>query len=236
MAALQTIQLLGVLGALSYGLARLARASRTAAWHRYALVAQPRAGLPTMPRGFAVRELFAAELAGQEIDASPAVQAERFAAGLTCLGAFDPRGQLTGLVWLGAGAYDEDEVAVRFLLPADCCWDTGLWIVPEHRMGRSFAALWAGVGRWMDVRELTCSLSRISDYNRTALSAHLRMQARVLAHCTFVQFGSWQWSAAARPRLVHLRSAHESARAVLDLRGLDLPDAAPVQAGSVNAS
>ncbi len=149
MAALQTIQLLGLLGAVSYGLARLARASRSAAWHRYAVVAQPRSGLPTMPRGFAVRELSAAELAGQEIDASPAVQAERFAAGLTCLGAFDPRGQLTGLVWLGTGTYDEDEVAVRFLLPADCCWDTGLWIAPEHRMGRTFAALWAGVKAWM---------------------------------------------------------------------------------------
>lgn len=236
MAALQTIQLLGLLGAVSYGLARLARASRSAAWHRYAVVAQPRIGLPAMPRGYAVRELSAAELAGQKIDAGPAVQAERFAAGLTCLGAFDPRGQLTGLVWLGTGTYDEDEVAARYLLPAHCCWDTGLWIAPEHRMGRTFAALWAGVGRWMAPHGLTCSLSRISDYNHTALRAHLRMRARILAHCTFVRFGSWQWSAAARPRLVHLRGAQEKARAVLDLRGLDLPDAAPVQAGSVSAS
>lgn len=220
MAAIQTIQLLGLLGAASYGLARLARASRSAAWHRYALVAQPRAGLPKMPRGYSVRELAAADLAEQEIDASPAVQAERFAAGLTCLGAFEPGGRLTGLVWLGVGAHEEDEVAVRFLFPPDCCWDTGLWIAPEHRMGRSFAALWAGAADWMDARGLTCSLSRISDYNRTALHPHLRMQARVLAHCTFVRFGNWQWSAAARPRLVQLRGTQEPARAVLDLRGL----------------
>lgn len=236
MAALQTIQLLGLLGAVSYGLARLARASRSAAWHRYAVVAQPRSGLPKLPRGFEVREVSAAELAELEVDAGPAVQAERFAAGLTCLGAFDPRGQLTGLVWLGTGAYDEDEVAVRFLLPAGCCWDTGLWIAPEHRMGRTFAALWAGVKAWMAPRGLTCSLSRISDYNRTALSAHLRMQARVLAHCTFVRLGDWQWSAAARPRLVHLRGAREKARAIFDLRGLDLTSVAEAQAGRVNAS
>lgn len=232
MAALQTIQLLGLLGAASYGLARLARASRRAAWHRYAIVAQPRAGVPTMPRGYSVRELSASTLAGHPVDANPAVQAARFAGGLTCLGAFDPRERLTGLIWLRADDHDEDEVAVRFLLPPDCCWDTGLWIAPEHRMGRSFGALWAGAGVWMDARGLTCSLSRISDYNRTALHPHLRMQARVLAHCTFVRFGNWQWSAAARPRLVHLRGGQEPARAVLDLRGLDFS----VQAGSVKAS
>jgi hypothetical protein len=235
-AALQTIELLGLLGAASYGLARLARASRCVAWHRYALVVQPRTRLPAMPRGYAVQELSAAALSEWGIDASPAVQAERFEAGLACLGAFDPRGALTGLVWLGTEAYDEDEVAVRFLLPADCCWDTGLWIAPEHRMGRTFAALWAGVATWMDEHGLTCSLSRISDYNRTALRAHLRMQARVLAHCTFVRFGNWQWSAAARPRLVQLRATQDKARAVLDLRGLDLTGGVQAQAGSVSAS
>ena len=210
---MHTIQMLGLIGAASYlaarGLQGVARGGGLA-WHRYAILAQPRAGLPDMPRGYAVRELAAAELAGHPVDAAPAVQAERFAAGLACLGVFDPQGRLTGLVWLGQGTYLEDEVAVRFAIPPRCCWDTGLWIASEHRMGRSFAALWAGVGAWMDARGLSHSLSRVADYNLPALAAHRRMGARVLAHRSFLKVGDWQWAFAARPRLVRLDSAAQS--------------------------
>jgi hypothetical protein len=220
MAAMHTIQMLGLIGAASYLAARAARGMGTLAWHRYAILAQPRAGLPVMPRGYAVRELAAAELAGleqagQAVDASAAVRAERFAAGLTCLGVFDRREALTGLVWLGQGTYREDEVAVRFVIPPRCCWDTGLWIAPEHRMGRSFAALWAGVGQWMDARGLRHSLSRVADYNLPALTAHRRMGAQVLSHRSFLRIGGWQWAGEAQPRLVRLGPA--GAAAELDL-------------------
>lgn len=224
---MHTIQMLGLIGAASYVAARLARASGRAAFHRYAIVAQPRSGLPAMPRGFRVEELGPAELAAHAVDAPPAVQARRFAEGLTCLAAFDAKDRLTGLVWLREAAHEEDEVAVRFLLPARCCWDTGLWIAPQHRMGRTFAALWAGAGAWMDARGLTHSLSRISDYNVAALHSHKRMGATVLAHHSFLRLGDWQWSAAARPRLVRLGQGRE---AELDLAPLWY------QAGSVSAS
>lgn len=217
---MHTIQMLGLIGAASYLAARAARGMGTLAWHRYAILAQPRAGLPVMPRGYAVRELAAAELAGlaqegQAVDASAAVRAERFAAGLTCLGVFDRRAALTGLVWLGQGTYREDEVAVRFVIPPRCCWDTGLWIAPEHRMGRSFAALWAGVGQWMDARGLGHSLSRVADYNLPALTAHRRMGAQVLSRRSFLRIGGWQWAGEAQPRLVRLGPA--GAAAELDL-------------------
>lgn len=217
---MHTIQMLGLIGAASYLAARAARGMGTLAWHRYAILAQPRAGLPVMPRGYAVRELAAAELAGlaqegQAVDASAAVRAERFAAGLTCLGVFDRHAALTGLVWLGQGTYREDEVAVRFVIPPRCCWDTGLWIAPEHRMGRSFAALWAGVGQWMDARGLRHSLSRVADYNLPALTAHRRMGAQVLSHRSFLRIGGWQWAGEAQPRLVRLGPA--GAAAELDL-------------------
>lgn len=217
MAVSHTIQMLGLIGAASYLAARLARGSGRAAFHRYAIVAQPRATLPPMPRGFIVRALEPQELAGHRVDAGPQVQARRFAEGLTCLAAFDAKQRLTGLIWLREDRHDEDEVAVRFLLPAGCCWDTGLWIAPQHRMGRSFAALWAGAGEWMDARGLSHSLSRISDYNLPALLAHKRMGAKVLAHRSFLQLGNWQWSASARPRLIRL---DRDSGAELDLRGV----------------
>lgn len=216
---MHTIQMLGLIGAASYlaarGLRGVARGGALA-WHRYVILAQPRAGLPTMPRGYRVRELAPADLAGKQVDASAAVQAERFAAGLACLGVFDRQDRLTGLVWLGQGVYLEDEVAVRFAIPPRCCWDTGLWIAPEHRMGRSFAALWAGVGEWMAARGLTHSLSRVADYNLPALTAHRRMGALVLAHRSFLKVGGWQWSNATRPRLVDTTNP-AAGRAEIDL-------------------
>ena len=222
LAAIQTIQLLGMLGTFSYVLARAAQASGVAAFHRYAIVSQPRAQLPDMPPGYRVEALDAAALgalaaAGQRIDAPAEVQALRFAAGLTCLGAFNRKDQLTGVIWLGTGRYDEDEVQVRFLLPEHCCWDTGLWIAPKFRLGRAFAALWAGTGAWMAARGLTHSLSRVSDYNLPAILSHKRMGARTLAHHTFIRVGTWQWSTHTRPRLVRggMVTAPE-----LDLRGV----------------
>ncbi|MBA4162988.1 MAG: hypothetical protein C0515_13095 [Novosphingobium sp.] len=219
MASSHTIQMLGLIGAASYIAARLARRSGRGVFHRYAIVTQPRAGLPAMPRGLMVRELGPQDLAGHAIDIPPEVQARRFAEGLTCLAAFDTRQHLTGLVWLREHRHDEDEVAVRFLLPTGACWDTGLWIAPKYRMGRTFAALWAGAGLWMDARGLTHSLSRISDYNLPALLSHKRMGAKVLAHRIFLQLGGWQWSARTQPRLVKLGGV---AGAELDLRGVQL--------------
>lgn len=220
LAALQTIQLLGMLGTFSYVLARAARASGVAAFHRYAIVSQPRERLPDMPAGYRVEALDAAALGaavqgGQRIDAAAEVQALRFAAGLTCLGAFNRKDQLVGVIWLGTGRYDEDEVQVSFLLPEGCCWDTGLWIAPKFRLGRAFAALWAGTGDWMAARGLTHSLSRVSDYNLPAILSHKRMGARTLRHHTFIRVGAWQWSTHTRPRLV--RGAGEVPE--LDLRG-----------------
>lgn len=227
MAGMQTIQMLGLIGAASYLAARLARASGRAAFHRYAIVAQPRSGLPAMPRGFRVEELEAEDLAEHVIDAGPEVQAQRFAEGLSCLAVFDAKDQLTGLVWLREATYREDEVAARFVLPAQSCWDTGLWIAPEHRMGRSFAALWAGVGAWMDARGLSHSFSRISDYNLPALKSHQRMGAKVLIHFSFARLGNWQWCRTARPRLVRLDGGRE---AVVNLAPL------VTQTASVSAS
>lgn len=224
---MQTLQLLGAIGAASYLAARLARASGKAAFHRYAIVAQPRAGLPAIPRGFRVTELGPAELAGQVIDVGTEVAARRFTEGLTCLGAFDAKDRLTGLIWLREASHLEDEVAVRFVVPAGTCWDTGLWIAPDARLGRTFAALWAGVAEWMEQRGLGRSLSRISDYNLAALNSHRRMGATVLAHHTFVRFGNWQWCRTARPRLVRLERGRET---VLDLTPL------LDQAGRVSAS
>lgn len=212
MPALQTIQIIGVAGLLSYAVARVATRTGWFKFHRYALIATPRAALPAMPRGYDVRALDAASLASYVIDAGPDVQARRFAQGLLCFGAFDARERLTGVIWVTrASAYCEDEVAVTFSYGESGCWDTGLWIAPEYRLTRAFAALWAGVGAWMDEVGVTQSFSRVADYNIGSLLPHRRLGARDLGHMLVMRFGGWQWCWRTRPRLIHVnrrRPAH----------------------------
>jgi hypothetical protein len=206
--ALHTLQMLGAVGAASYIIARAGRASRRIAYYRYAIIAQPRARLPEIPKGYRVEEMTPEALAGHIIDIGPDIQRLRFTQGLIPLAAFDRKDTLVGIVWLRQERYDEDEVRVRFILPEHCCWDTGLWINPRYRLSRAFAALWGGVGEWMDGRALTHSLSRISDYNMPALASHKRMGAITLSHHVFIVIGAWQWCFGVRPRLSRIGQTH----------------------------
>jgi hypothetical protein len=217
MAALQTLSALGVAGVASYTLARLAVRSRIFRYYRYALVAVDTVSLPAMPRGLCVRSIDAAELTTFPIDAPPDVQADRFAQGMTCLGAFNAAGALLGVTWISAVSIVEDDVAVRFLLPPNASWDTGLWIDPRYRLSRAFAALWAGTREWMEARGRDTSYSRIADYNLASASAHRRLGARRLGHHTVVTLGPWQISLTTRPRIVRLTEGP----AELDLLGFD---------------
>jgi len=193
---------LGPAGFASYAFGRAAGLVPGVAWHRYRLVAVPVAGMPAMPRGFRVAPLTPAEVAAAAplLDLPPAAQAHRFGQGLTCLGAW--RGdRLVGVNWLTDAPFDEDEVAVRFVPPPGCGWDTGLYVRPEDRAGRAFAALWAGSGEWLAARGLGWSLSRIADYNLPSLRAHLRMGGVELGRFAALRAGRRQWLFGARPVL-----------------------------------
>lgn len=202
--ALQTLQILGVAGVASYALARVAVRSGLLAFYRYAIVATPQQRMPTMPKAYVVRSIDPAELARHSIDAPPKVQADRFAQGMTCLGAFNGKDELVGVTWLIEGGLIEDDVRVRFEVPERCCWDTGLWIAPAHRLSRAFAAIWAGTALWMAERGLAHSVSRIADYNLASILSHRRMGAVTLGHHSFMKIAGWQYSWSTRPRLLRI--------------------------------
>ena len=204
MPSVSTIQMLGVVGLMSYAAARFAARAGMVGYNRYSLVAVPVAGMPKMPRGFRVEVLDAASLAQHKIDVSSEVQATRFAQGLVCLGAFNAKNDLVGVNWVGCGPFVEDEVHVRFSVPANAGWDTGLWVRPEHRLGRGFAALWAGTADWLQGQGLSWSISRIADYNLPSILSHKRMGGIVVGHVTALRFFRWQWMAKGRPRMVRL--------------------------------
>jgi hypothetical protein len=143
-------------------------------------------------------------LGGHEIDVLPEVQAARFAQGLICLGAFNVRDELVGVNWVGTEPFIEDEVYVRFSVPENAGWDTGLWVKPQHRLGRGFAALWAGTAEWLQARGRLWSMSRIADYNLPSILSHKRMGAVTVGHITAIRFLRWQWMAEGQPRMVRV--------------------------------
>lgn len=184
---------------------------------RYALVAVPRQRLPAMPAGYTVRSLTQDDLDEQVIDAPRRVQQDRFAQGMACLGAFNRKGALVGVIWIGLREAVEDDISVRFIVPNGHCWDTGLWIAPQHRMSRAFTALWAGVAEWMGTRGLVWSLSRIADYNIASGLSHRRLGARVLDHHIVLRIAHWQIAFHARPRVVRADRGEESRHAIAPL-------------------
>ena len=204
MPSISTIQLLGVAGVLSYAAARFAARAGMLGYNRYSLIAVPVSGMPKMPRGFSVQFLSAAALAKHEIDVSSEVQMARFAQGLICIGAFNAKHELVGVNWVGCGPFVEDEVHVRFSVPDDAVWDTGLWIRPERRLSRSFAAIWAGTADWLRGQGCEWSMSRVADYNLPSILSHNRMGGVIVGHVTAIRFFRWQWMAEGKPRLVKL--------------------------------
>jgi hypothetical protein len=203
MAIVATMKALGPVTALSYGAALAVNRTSFIAWHRYRLIAVPRLGMPTMPRNYEVRELSSGDLNGFVIDVGPEVQRARFAQGMHCIGAFE-HGNLVGVNWLTIGSFDEDEVRVRFLIPERAAWDTGLWVRPDRRLSRAFAALWAGTADWLAARELDWSMSRIADYNLVSLGSHRRMRARDIGQVAVLKLGAWQFSIGTRPHRTRL--------------------------------
>lgn len=194
----------GIAGTASYAAARAASLIPGLYFHRYRLIAVPLPGMPVMPRGYEVAALSDAALAGR-IDAGAEAVAYRRGQGLEALAALH-KGEIMGVTWLTGGPFDEDEVRARWIPPAGMAWDTGMWVRPDRRLSRAFAALWAGTADWLRARGLTGSASRIADYNQVSLAPHARMGARTLGTATFAGAGPLQAASAGRPRITCTRS------------------------------
>jgi hypothetical protein len=205
--ALTTLKLLGAAGLVSYALAKLTARADLLGYSRYLLVSVPVASMPKMPRGYSVRELSAADLRSHEIDVPDDVKNARFAQGLTCLAAFTSKDELVGVTWLGIEPFVEDEVHIRFDPPHDAGWDTGLWIKPEFRLGRGFAALWAGTAQWLTARGRRWSMSRIADYNLASIRSHQRMGAVTTGRMIVFRVCKWQYSPDAKPGFARIDAA-----------------------------
>jgi hypothetical protein len=197
-----SLKLLGLAGVISYAAARLAAKAGMIGYSRLMLVAVPVSGMPTMPNGFRVEAITPEALLNHNIDIPPEVQRLRFAQGMICLAAYNRKDELVGITWVGAGPFKEDAMPIRFHVPDDAAWDAGLWIAPRHRLGRGFAALWAGTADWLHANGKLWSMSWIADYNLPSLLSHKRMGAVTLGQVLRFRFFGWHYMAEGRPRFV----------------------------------
>lgn len=194
-----SFKVLGTMGLASCAAAYVCVKLRHVSYDRFVLIAVPARGLPEMPRGYSHRMLGLEDLAEFTIDIGPKMQAQRFAAGMECLGIFDRRGELVGVSWLAKRVYHEGHLHVRFQLPDNAAWDTGLWVPEEKRMGRAFAATWGAIRHWLHREGLDWTLSSIADYNIPSILSHRRLGAKTLGHVVVVRIGRWQFTIGARP-------------------------------------
>lgn len=205
-----TLSIIGIAGVASYAFARLAVRTGWVRWYRFALVYLPRGRLPAMPAGYSARELTHEEALAFECGATEEFRHNRLRDGMTCLAVTNRAGTCVAAAWIGTGDCAEDDVALTVRVPPCVAWDTGMWVHPDHRLGRGFAALAAALGEWMERRGIDGSYSRIADYNLASLTAHRRLGAQTIARVGVLGIGRWQWCGAARPRLIDANSGRRA--------------------------
>jgi hypothetical protein len=158
----------------------------------YDLMAQPITGRPMLPANLAKNLRFAEiERGDPQIDSMPAredIKAARFEQGATCLGAYR-KDELLGYVWFCTKRYEEDEVRCTYEL-ADVdrsVFDFDLVVLPKHRMGIGFTAIWHGANSYLRKRGIHYTYSRLTRFNVVSRRAHDHLQWRRVGQALFLK-------------------------------------------------
>ena len=158
----------------------------------YELMVQPITVKPLLPANLAKNLTFVEIGRGHpDIDLMPAradIKASRFDQGAVCLGAYR-KDKLIGYVWFCLRRYEEDEVRCTYELsaPEHAVFDFDLFVMPEHRMGIGFMAIWHGANAYLHERGVRHSFSRMTRFNLPSRRAHARLGAKCAARAVFVQ-------------------------------------------------
>ena len=147
----------------------------------YELMAQPIPDKPLLSANLARKMSFAEIGPGHPalavMPVPAAVIRARFDQKAVCLGTW--RGDvLLGYIWLCFGRYIEDEVRCDYLIAEapGSVFDFDLYILPEHRMGLAFAALWHGTNEYLRTRGVVRSFSRVTRFNNASRRSHARFK------------------------------------------------------------
>ena len=144
---------------------------------------------PALARSFSFELLSPASADLSSMQAPASVVAQRFADGANCLAVYR-KGVLLGYAWWSACGYLEQEVGCLFqLADPTTVFDFDLYVLPEHRMGLGFVALWHGINDHLRRAAVTASLSRVSSFNIASLRAHHRLGSVPFGRAWFLRLG-----------------------------------------------
>lgn len=220
---LQPLAELGARNTAWYAFARCLRIVGIA-MYRYQFVAQPVVPGPmrASPGNLAMRQIASLDELPAVYPRPREVVAARFRQGGCSISAWKGQ-ELAGILWYQLGAYQEDEVRVRYCLPSPhSCWDYDVFVQPNMRLGTAFCRLWDEANCRLRMRGIEWTCSRISVFNAGSLRAHARIGSVSMGNATFFRLGRWQLMLASRRPYCHLSGAAASwPQLVFDTRPLE---------------
>lgn len=160
----------------------------------------------------------------------PEVRIARREQAATCLGTF--KGDtLIGYIWFSRETYREDEARCDFVLnPVDqSVFDFDLVVLPEHRVGFGFAALWNGTNRYLFERGVRYSYSRVDHFNLASAQAHAHLGWKRVGRAMIVRLWGVELLFSSLAPYVYL-SIGEARRPAVDL----VPDALSVPSSTAD--
>ena len=158
----------------------------------YEFMVQPIGGARLLPAGLSrnlvAREIVEGDAAIDQMPALAHIKAQRFRQGARCLGVYR-KGQLLGYSWYVRGRYEEDEVRCTYELAQRevSVFDFDFYVLPEHRMGIAFLAVWQALNETLVPQGVRCTFSRMTRFNLASRRAHARLGAKRVGSAVFMQ-------------------------------------------------
>lgn len=158
----------------------------------YEFMVQAIGGPRLLPAGLSknlsTREICEGDPEVAEMPALAHIKTQRFRQGARCLGVYR-KGQLLGYSWYVRERYEEDEVRCTYELAdrESSIFDFDFYVLPEHRMGIAFLAIWQGMNEALAPQGVRSTFSRMTRFNLASRRAHARLGARRAASAVFLQ-------------------------------------------------
>jgi len=210
----------GVVAGALYAADRvLRRISPNLGLYVYELMVQPIGGKALLSANLSKNLTFAEIRRGDPaielMPARPDIKEARFAQGAFCLGVYR-HAKLIGYAWFCFNVYEEDEVRCTYELgaPEQSVFDFDFYVLPEHRMGIGFVAVWHGANEYLRTRNIRYTFSRLTRFNLPSRRAHAHLGWKCVGKALFLQlwrvemmlatpppFIFFSWSGKSRPRL-----------------------------------
>ena len=191
--ALGPFQEFGLLAGALYILDRFLRStSPSVGLYAYELMVQPIKRQPILAPNRLKTLRFVRLVRGDaDIALMPAreeIKEQRFSQGAQCLAVYRHE-HLLGYLWFCLGKYDEDEVRCTYeLFPADrSAFDFDVYVMPKHRMGIAFVAVWHAANEFLREQGVQYSFSRVSRFNALSRRSHAQLGAYCIGRVVFVQ-------------------------------------------------